>query len=337
MTFRRARYDVDSLENRDPRAIERVVSRLEPWLEAFFHPVVRGLDRIPEGAGLYVANHSGGFLFPDAYVLGSAIYRAHGLTHLPHVLAHDLAIRPAISNRTFAPLGAVRASRENARKIFGAGRKALVFPGGDLDALRAFRDRNRIVFGARRGYVRLAIEEGAPVIPVVSAGAHSCIVVLDDGARLARWLGLDRHLRVHVFPVVLSVPWGLTIGFPPPYVPLPSRIFLEILPAIRFDRSGAAAASDLAYVEECHARVVSAMQRALDALAAERADDKRARHAPKISALAAALGLGSRTRRALDRVAEAVHLVPAPAESQIARRTTSVEQRSVAPRIIDRR
>lgn len=304
------RYDPDSIENRDPRAVERVVSTLEPWLEALFHPVVRGLDRIPAGPGLYVANHNGGILFPDAYVLGSAILRARGLEDLPYALAHDLAIVPAISNQFFAPLGGVRASRANARKLFGAGRKVLAFPGGDLEALRPFRERNRIVFGPHRGYVRLAIEEGVPVLPVVTAGAHSTLLVLDDGRRLSHFLGIDRLLRVKVCPIVVSVPWGLTIGFPPPYIPLPSRVFVEFLPPIRFERTGAGAANDPEYVERCHERVVSAMQSALTRLAAQRAADKRARNAPKVASLASALRLASRSRRALEALARAVHVLP---------------------------
>ena len=298
-------------DDRDARAIERLVERLEPWLEAFFHPTVRGLERIPDGPGLYVANHSGGVLFPDAYVLGAALFRHRGLQDLPYVLAHDLVVRPAVTRRLFVPLGAVRATPGNAHRLFVGGHKVLVFPGGDVDAMRPFRDRDRIVFGERRGYLRLAIAEGVPLIPVVSAGSHSCLVVIDDGRRLAHALGVDRALRVNVCPLVLSVPWGLTFGFPPPYVPVPTRIFLEVLPPIRFPRVGAEAAADRAYVERCHAEVVRTMQAALTRLAAERRRDKRARNAPKIEGLARAFALGPRGRRLLDRLAEASHLVPA--------------------------
>ena len=59
-------YDADSIDNRRWESVERVVSLLEPWLRQFFHPVIHGLDRIPPGPVLYVANHNGGVLFPDA-------------------------------------------------------------------------------------------------------------------------------------------------------------------------------------------------------------------------------------------------------------------------------
>jgi 1-acyl-sn-glycerol-3-phosphate acyltransferase len=303
-------YDVDSIENRDRRRIERVVSALEPWLETFFRPVVRGLDRIPPGPGLYVANHNGGMLFPDAYVFGVALYRTCGMEDLPFALAHDIVVRPPGANQLFVPLGGVRASPENAHKLFAAQQKVLVFPGGDVEALRPFRHRDRIVFGERRGYVKLAIREGVPIIPVVSAGAHAGMVVLDDGGRVAHFLGIDRLFRIKVFPIVVSVPWGLTIGFPPPYVPVPTRIFQEVLEPIHFDRSGDDAAEDREYVEACHRKVVAAMQATLDRLAAERLADRRERNAPKVEGLASALGLRPELRRALGKLAEVAGVVP---------------------------
>lgn len=305
------RYDVDSIDNRDRHAIERTITLLEPALEAFFHPLVRGLDRIPSGPGLYVANHSGGILFPDAYALGAAIYRTCGMEDLPYVLAHDLAVRSPVANSILPRLGGVRASAENAHKLFAAHRKVLVFPGGDVEALRPFKDRDRIVFGQRRGYVRLAIEEGVPIIPCVTAGAHSCLVVLDDGGRIARWLGIDRTLRVKVCPIVFSLPWGITIGFPPPYIPIPTRFFTEILEPIRFERSGKEAAADAAYVARCHEQVVSTMQSALTRLAAERRRDKRARHLRRIGEIAGRLAIDPELRASLEHLMVALRVTPA--------------------------
>jgi 1-acyl-sn-glycerol-3-phosphate acyltransferase len=307
------RYDFDSIDQRDREKIELAVSILEPLLETLFHPVVRGLDRIPEGPGLYVANHNGGVLFPDTYLLGATLYRHCGMEDLPYALAHDMAVRPPIANQMMVPLGGVRASPENAQKLFAASRKVLVYPGGDVEALRPFKDRNKIVFGERRGYVRLAIEHGVPIIPVVSAGAHSSMMVLDDGGRIARFLGIDRAFRVKVCPIVISIPWGLTIGFPPPYVPLPSRIYMEILDPIRFDRAGREAAADRGYVEECHQRVVDAMQTALTRLASERQHDKRERLLGRLARIADRLRLEPDVRQAVEHLAVAMHVIPGAA------------------------
>ena len=63
------------------------------------------------------------------------------------------------------------------------------------------------------------------------------------------------------------MPWGLTFGPPPLYLPLPAKIRMEILDPIRFDRSGPEAERDEAYVNECARVVESRMQRTLDRLA----------------------------------------------------------------------
>ena len=57
---------------------------------------------------------------------------------------------------------------------------------------------------------------------------------------------------------------------PLPFIPWPSRILVEVLPSIRLERTGSAAASDEEYVAECAARVEGAMQACLTDLAAER-------------------------------------------------------------------
>ncbi|MBW2162622.1 MAG: hypothetical protein JRH14_22135 [Deltaproteobacteria bacterium] len=152
----------------------------------------------------------------------------------------------------------------------------MVYPGGDLDAFRPSRDRGRVVFGPRRGYVRLALREGVPIIPVVSAGSHDVWWVVSDGRWLSRLLRTHRFLRTDVLPITVSVPWGLTVGAPP-FLPLPVRIFIDVLEPIYFERSGPEAADDASYVEECHQRVLDAMQLALDQLMQERRIIRRER------------------------------------------------------------
>ncbi len=262
------RYDPDSLDNRDESAIQRFVSTVAPLIRRYFRAQVTGLERIPEGAGLYVGNHNGGGLMPDAYLFGAAVYEARGLADLPYTLAHDIVVSWPLLHQFFVPFGAVRACPGNAARLCRAGKKMLVYPGGDAEAMRPFRDRNRIVFGARRGYVKLALRHGVPIIPVVAHGAHNTAMILDDGQWLVKWLGLDRRLRLNAWPTTLSFPWGLTFGPPPPYVPFPTRIRVEILAPIRFDREGDEAASDSAYVEACHLAVLGAMQGAMDRMAA---------------------------------------------------------------------
>lgn len=263
-------FDIDDLDQRDPAFVQRFADLLRPLAWRYFKPDVRGLERIPAGAGLYVGNHNACLLSPDTFVWGLEVLRQRGIEDLPYGLGHEIAIALPGLRSLLVPLGAVRASHDNAARLFATGRKALVYPGSEYDAMRPYRDRNLVKFGSRRGYLRLALRHDVPIIPVVAAGAHETLLIIDDCQWLAKLLRADRWLRLKAWPLALSVPWGLTLGPVPPHLPLPTRIFVEILDPIRFDRRGDEAASDHDYVEGCHQRVVETMQTGLEQVAARR-------------------------------------------------------------------
>lgn len=264
------RYDVDSLDNRDPWFVENMIKIVERVMVPWHRAEVRGVERVPPGAALYVGNHSGGAMTIDSFLFGAAIYRAHGMDGLPFVLAHDFAMNAPGLHHVFSALGCVRASRDNARRLFEEGRKVLVYPGGSEESMRPFRDRNRIRFGGKLGYIRTALAHGVPIVPVVGQGSHSTLIVLDDVRWMASLLGIDRAWRLRAWSVAISVPWGLTLFPPPLYLPLPVKIKMEVLEPIVFDRGGPRAAEDDAYVAACAELVEARMQAALTRLAAER-------------------------------------------------------------------
>lgn len=263
----RLRYDVDSLDNRDLWFVEHVVRVVERVMRPYHRAEVAGLERVPQGKALYVGNHSGGSMTIDSFLFGAAVYRAWGLPGVPHILAHDFALSLPGLHQVFSKLGAVRASPENARRLFEAGHKVLVYPGGAEEAMRPFRDRNRIRFYGHHGYVRTALRHDVPVVPVVGQGSHSTFLVVDDARWLARLAGIDRLIRLKAWPITLSFPWGLTFFPPPLYIPMPAKIRMEILEPIHFDRSGEEAAQDDEYVACCAMIVEARMQTALDRLA----------------------------------------------------------------------
>jgi len=259
-------YDIDDFDNRDPKLIERAARLVETFAVPYHRAEVRGIERVPAGPGLYVGNHNGGAYSIDSFIFGAALFRAHGIDAVPYGLGHEVAISIPGINELLVPLGAVRGSHDNAQRLFEAGHKVLVYPGGDLDSMRPFRHRHRVVFGGRRGYVRLALRAGVPIVPVVAAGAHSTLMVLDDGRWLAKLLGTNRLFRSKILPVTLCLPWGVSILPLFPYIPLPSRIRIEVLDPIHFERTGEGAAADEDWVRECAALVETRMQTALTRL-----------------------------------------------------------------------
>ena len=260
---------LDRVDLRDPEYIARFAKTVVGPLKRLFKPEVRGLEHYPTGPALVVGNHNGGTLTPDTFIFGAALVDRWGVEALPYGLAHELPMNLPVVGPGLSRLGAVRASHENAGRLFSRGSKVMVYPGGDVDALRPYRDRNRIRFDGRKGYLRLALRHGVPIVPLVAAGAHAGFVVLSDGRRLARALRLDRLFRLKAMPISFSLPWGITVGLLPPYYPLKTKILIEVLAPIHFERSGDGAASDESYVRACDERIRTAMQTKLCELALE--------------------------------------------------------------------
>ena len=240
----------------------------------FFNPRVFGVENVPKGPALIVANHNSVGVMPEIHVLASSWFPVHGADALPRTLIHDVSFRLGPVARFFKALGAVPAAPAMASELLRNGYKVLAFPGGEADSMRSFRDRDKIIFGTRRGYIRLALREDAPLLPVVTAGAHETLIVLTDGEEIARRTGIRRALGWKRWPITLAIPWGITFGPPVLHVPIPTRVYQRVLPPIRFERSGEEAANDAEYVEACHQRVHGAMQRAMDELLEMRARER---------------------------------------------------------------
>jgi 1-acyl-sn-glycerol-3-phosphate acyltransferase len=253
------------LDERDPDYIRESLPRL--WLLAslWFRGEVRGLGNVPEdGPVLLIGNHSGGNLTPDTIVFTLAFSTYFGVERPFHQLAHNLVLSlPGLSY--LRKYGTVAASPENARTALQAGAAVLVYPGGDYEVHRPSWERHRIDFAGRRGFVRLAIEEDVPIVPVVAVGGQETALFLGRGERLARLLGLDRALRLKVLPVSLSLPWGINVCDFFGHLPLPAKITVEALPPINPREFGPEP-----QVDEVYDHVLRVMQDTMDALAAER-------------------------------------------------------------------
>jgi 1-acyl-sn-glycerol-3-phosphate acyltransferase len=177
---------------------------------------------------MVVSNHSGGTTIPDVWGFGFAWYAAFGVDRPIHPLAHEFILSTRATARFFGRRGVLRAGRGVAREVLTRWhRDLLVMPGGDLDTWRPYRERWQVRFGGRTGYARTALQAGVPIVPVANAGAHETLYVLSDGRRIARALRLHQLTRASVWPVHLSLPWGLAIG-PLPHLPIPTRLRYRI-------------------------------------------------------------------------------------------------------------
>jgi 1-acyl-sn-glycerol-3-phosphate acyltransferase len=262
----KSRVPAADLDERDPDYIRENLPRL--WLLAslYFRAEVRGLGNVPEeGPVLLVGNHSGGNLTPDTGVFTLAFSTYFGVERVFHQLAHNLVLSmPGLG--FLRKFGTVAASHDNARKALRAGAAVLVYPGGDYEVHRPIWESRRIDFGGRKGFIRLAIDEDVPIVPVVAIGGQETALFLSRGERLAKLLALDRLFRLKVLPISLAPPWGLNVGDMMGHLPLPAKITVEALPAIDLKQEFGPDPD----IDEVYDHLVRQMQETLDALAAER-------------------------------------------------------------------
>ena len=251
---------------RDPSFLAPLMDLLHALAESYFRWEVRGIEQLPpSGPALMVGSHNGGVVNTDSLLTLLAIWRRFGPARVVRPLSHDFVFFDPVLGRIANRMGVLRAGHGVAAEAFERGEMVLVYPGSDLDTWRPFRQRNRIELGGRKGFLKLALRERVPIVPVVSAGTSEQMVVLVRGDRIARALGLKRLLRAEACPVMLALPWGLASGYFP-YLPLPAQTTLRFGAPIRFSDVEPGQGEDPHTLERCYERVRSEMQALLDSL-----------------------------------------------------------------------
>jgi 1-acyl-sn-glycerol-3-phosphate acyltransferase len=232
----------------------------------WFRGEVKGMEKIPEDDPvLLVGNHSGGNMTPDTLLFSLAFSSYFGVERRFYQLAHNLVLASPYG-RMLRKFGTVAASHENAHEALRSGAALLVYPGGDWEVHRSVRERNTVDFNGRKGFIKLALEEGVPIVPVVSIGGQETSLFISRGDHIARALRLDKLFRLKVLPISLAIPWGLNVGDFLGHVPLPSKIKIEVLEPIdlqiRFGHEPD--------VDEVYEHITELMQDTLDVMATER-------------------------------------------------------------------
>jgi 1-acyl-sn-glycerol-3-phosphate acyltransferase len=255
-----------NLDDRDPDYIRENLPLTWLLTTLWFRGEVRNMGNVPErGPVLLVANHSGGNMTPDTLLFTLAFYTYFGVERAFYQLAHNLVLASPVG-QILRRYGTVPASPEHAQRALDADAALLVYPGGDWEVHRPIWERNKIDFAGRKGFVRLALDAGVPIVPVVSIGGQETALFLSHGGRLARALRVDRTLRLKVIPISLALPWGINVGDLLGHVPLPAKITVEVLAPIDVR----AQFGDQPDVDEVYDHVTTLMQETLETLAAER-------------------------------------------------------------------
>ncbi|MGP1383627.1 MAG: 1-acyl-sn-glycerol-3-phosphate acyltransferase [Thainema sp.] len=266
-----------SLDDRDPQFIESSLMPIWTWFyHHYFQVTSDGWQHVPpSGKVLVVGSHNGGLVAPDMYMAIYDWFRHFGTERLAYALAHPYLwqLAPFLANAV-SKCGAVQASSaELAIAALQRDAAVLVYPGGLKDLFRPYQKRDRICFAGHKGFIKLALHQEAPIVPLVSKGAHDTLIVLADiyeQVRQLHDLGMPWPFGIdpEVFPIYLGLPWGIGLG-PLPNIPWPKSMHIRFGAPITFEHYGEEASHDKDYVHRCYEQARSQMQKELDQLMAE--------------------------------------------------------------------
>ncbi|HSP37159.1 MAG TPA: lysophospholipid acyltransferase family protein [Frankiaceae bacterium] len=239
-----------------------------PLMQYWFRMEMEGWENIPDAPVLLVGIHSGAPFVWDAWTVGVQWWRHFGEARPLHGTAHDALMAMPLIGRFFRSMGVLPAAPDAITTALAEGQDVALWPGGEVDSLRPWRERDEANLAQRRGFVRIAIQTGVPIVPIATVGGADAMPVLIRGDRLSRFLRLDRTLRLKVFPIAVSVPWGIAPAALP-QIPLPAKIRTMLRPPIYVDPAPARLDDD-DYINEIYQQVEDSIQEGMDALTRRR-------------------------------------------------------------------
>jgi len=252
----------------DHEALEKQQPFWDFLMDRWFRMEMDGWEHLPESPVLLIGVHSGAPFVWDAWTVGLQWWRRFGRDRPIHGTAHDALMGTPLVGRFFRSMGVLPAAPDAIATALAEKRDVILWPGGEVDSLRPWKDRDEATLAGRSGFVKMAIRAGVPIVPVATVGGADAMPVLLKGDNLAKLLRLDKIARLKVFPIAISLPWGIAPAALPQF-PLPAKIRTTLMPPVEIDPDPAKADDD-AYVEAKYHEVRGSIQDGMDRLAKRR-------------------------------------------------------------------
>ncbi len=244
----------------DPAFAGRAARFIDFLYERYWRVEAQGMDHVPHrGASLLVANHSGTLPF-DAMMISAAVQKEHASRRPARFLVEDIFMTVPFVAPFLSRIGLVRASQENAARLLHAGEVVGVFPEGAKGIGKYYRQRYQLQRFGRGGFVRLALESGAPLIPVAVVGAEETMPTIGKLDLSAKALGLP------YLPITPLWPLGGPLGL----LPFPTKWYIRFGKPIEIRAKGPGAADDELFVNRIKEETRATIQEMLYDLLARR-------------------------------------------------------------------
>jgi 1-acyl-sn-glycerol-3-phosphate acyltransferase len=191
------------------------------WLyKHYFRVETFGIEKVPAGRVLLIANHSGQLPVDGAMIGVAMLTEGKPPRTIRSMVEKWVPTLPFVST-FFARIGQIVGTPENCRRLLERDETILVFPEGLKGISKLYKDRYQLQkFGL--GFMRLALETNTPIVPVAVIGGEEQAPAITNLKPLAKLLGL---------PVLPVTPYGAPF-------PLPVKYRLHFGEPLRFTGRG---------------------------------------------------------------------------------------------------
>jgi len=206
-----------------PEYLKYVIPMAQWVYRHYFRVETFGIDNVPEGRVLVVSNHSGQIPIDGMVIVSACLLDRKPPRMLRSMIEKWVPTLPFVSY-FFARCGQVVGTPENCRVLLQRDEGILVFPEGVRGISKTYDHRYRLEpFGL--GFMRLALENDTPVVPMAVIGAEEQAPAIFNARRIAKYLGMPS------FPVTPTFPWLGPAGM----MPYPVRYRLYFGEPMKFD------------------------------------------------------------------------------------------------------
>lgn len=200
-----------------------IIHKIVKW---YFKPEYIGLENLNfKTPALYVSNHT---------LLGltdGPLYMAR-LLHKKNIYLRPLVDKMQkhipIWRKLMTDFGGVVATKDNCKRLMEQNQHILVFPGGTNEAFKKEGEEYKLIWKERYGFVKMAIENNYPIIPISGLGGDELYdIILDKEDIMNSFIGKmlkDTGIAKRYLKGGENIP-PIVAGLGGTFLPKPKRIY----------------------------------------------------------------------------------------------------------------
>lgn len=170
----------DAFTSFDPELMHRT-SKLMNALAKRLHVQIEGIEHLPSGRALVVANHTFGY---DVTFAVTAVYEK--TKRIIWSLGEHNWWRVPYLRSFMVKVGMVDGTQKNTEQLLERDQWVLVLPGGLRESVKPHELRYRLLWGHRYGFVKLAVRHQTPIVPLAMIGADDLFNLVGNAMQRGR-------------------------------------------------------------------------------------------------------------------------------------------------------